>query len=335
MLKIGINGFGRIGRSFLRASFRRWPDCHVVAINDPAPVESLAYLLKYDSNYGKFPNVSWEANNLIVGSHTIPVLNATDPRKIPWRDAGVDLVIESSGFFTEAALAQGHIDAGAKKVIISAVAKKNSAPQYILGVNDDNLATENSPIISNGSCTTNCSAPVSAVLEQALGIEAGMLTTVHSYTATQALVDSPRADLRDGRAAAQNMVPSETGAALATALVVPALKDRFDGLAIRVPTATVSLCDLTYYVKRNTTVNELKHFFVTASKTQTMQGILGVTSEPLVSLDFKGDPRSAIVDLNLIKVVGGRMVKIVAWYDNEWGYANRLAELAHKFGLGL
>ena len=261
----------------------------------------------------------------------IPVFAEKEPAKLPWKKLGVDVVIESTGFFTKPEDAKAHLDAGAKRVVISAPAKGEGAKTVVLGVNEE-VVESSDKIISNASCTTNCIAPIMKVLEDTFGIEKAMMTTVHSYTGSQKILDAPAKDLREARSAAENIVPTTTGASKAAALTIPALAGKFNGLSIRVPTPVVSLSDITAIIKRDTTKEELTNLFKKISKEPYYEGIIGVTNEELVSSDFIGDPRSCIVDLPLIDVVGGNMVKIVAWYDNEWGYSNRLVELAVDFG---
>ena len=331
MVKVAINGFGRIGRNALKILMER-RDAQVVAINDITDAETLAHLLKHDSAYGAYDKkVSARENSIIINSREIPVFAEKDPAKLPWKKLGVDVVIESTGFFTKPADAKAHIKAGAKKVVISAPAKGKGAKTVVIGVNEE-IVGKNDEIISNASCTTNCIAPIMRVLEDELGIEKAMMTTVHSYTGSQKILDAPAKDLREARSAAENIVPTSTGASKAAALTIPSLKDRFNGLSVRVPTPVVSLSDITAIVKRDTSVEELAKIFTKAAKEPYYQGIIGVTEEELVSSDFIGDPRSCIVDLPLLDVVGGNMIKVVAWYDNEWGYSNRLAELAVDFG---
>ena len=331
MVKVAINGFGRIGRNALKILLDR-RDTQVVAINDITDAETLAHLLKHDSAYGAYDKkVSAGKNSLIINSREIPVFAEKDPAKLPWKKLGVDVVIESTGFFTKPADAKAHIEAGAKKVVISAPAKGPGAKTVVIGVNEE-IIEKDDEIISNASCTTNCIAPIMRVLEDELGIEKAMMTTVHSYTGSQKILDAPAKDLRDARSAAENIIPTSTGASKAAALTIPSLKGKFNGLSVRVPTPVVSLSDITAVVKRDTTKEELTKIFKKAAKEPYYQGIIGATEEELVSSDFIGDPRSCIVDLPLLDVVGGNMIKVVAWYDNEWGYSNRLVELAVDFG---
>ena len=324
--KIAINGFGRIGRNAFKLAFER-DDIEVVAINDLTDTKTLAHLLKYDSTYGQyFHDVDYTDNSLKINGKEIRVYAEREPKNLPWKELGIDVVIEATGLFVDPAKAKVHLETGAKKVIISAPAKGEGAKFVVLGVNEQELTLDDD-IISNASCTTNCIAPVMAILEREFGIEKSLMTTVHSYTASQRLIDAPAKDLREARAAAENIVPTSTGAAIATAKVIPSLKGKFDGLSVRVPTITVSLSDITALLKRDVTKEELNEVFKKASKEPFYQGILAVSEEPLVSSDFKGNSHSCIVDLELTNVVGGNLVKIVAWYDNEWGYSNRLVEL--------
>ena len=331
MVKVAINGFGRIGRNALKILLDRH-DVQVVAINDITDAKTLAHLLKYDSSYGTYDKKVTASDNLIIiNTREIPVFAEKDPANLPWKKLGVDVVIESTGFFTDPAAARAHIDAGAKHVVISAPAKGEGAKTVVLGVNEE-VVEDGDIIISNASCTTNCIAPLMKVLEDEFGIEKAMMTTVHSYTGSQKLLDAPAKDLREARSAAENIVPTSTGASKAAALTIPSLKGKFNGLSVRVPTPVVSLSDITAIVRHDTTKEELVRFFKKIAKEPYYEGIIGVTEEELVSTDFIGDPHSCIIDLPLIDVVGGDMVKIVAWYDNEWGYSNRLVELAVDFG---
>ena len=333
MVKVAINGFGRIGRNALKILLDRH-DVQVVAINDITDAQTLAHLLKHDSSYGTYEKkVSFGENSIIVNTREIPVYAEKDPANLPWKKLGVDVVIESTGFFTDPAAAKAHIDAGARRVVISAPAKGEGAKTVVLGVNEEIVSGED-VIVSNASCTTNCIAPIMKVLEEEYGIEKAMMTTVHSYTGSQRLLDAPAKDLREARSAAENIVPTSTGASKAAALTIPSLKDKFNGLSVRVPTPVVSLSDITAVLKRDVTKDELVKFFKRIAKEPYYEGIIGVTEEELVSSDFIGDPHSCIVDLPLTDVVGGNMIKVVAWYDNEWGYSNRLVELAVDFGKG-
>ena len=331
MIKLAINGFGRIGRNAFKIAFER-RDVKIVAINDLTDTKTLAHLLKHDSSYGTYDrDVKYDEENLIVDGEKIRVFSEKEPKNLPWGEYQVDVVIESTGFFTDPKKAADHLEAGARKVVISAPAKGEGAKTIVIGVNEDTV-TEDDKILSNASCTTNCIAPVMKVLEDNFGIEKALMTTVHSYTASQRILDAPAKDLREARAAAENIVPTSTGASKAAALTIPTLKGKFDGLSIRVPTPVVSLSDITAVLKRDTTIEELQEIFKKAAKEPFYEGILGVSEEPLVSIDYRGNSHSSIVDLPLINVVGGNLVKIVAWYDNEWGYSNRLVELASDFG---
>lgn len=333
--RVAINGFGRIGRTAFKIAFER-SDIEIVAINDLTDTKTLAHLLKHDSSYGTYQHeVKADETGLTVKGHHIKVLAEKDPANLPWGAHGVDVVIESTGFFVDPAKARAHIDpAGAKKVIISAPAKGEGAETIVLGVNEDKI--EGAPdIISNASCTTNCITPVAAVIESHFGVEKAMMTTVHSYTASQRLQDAPAKDLREARAAAENIVPTTTGASIAAAQALPALQGIFGGMSIRVPTPVVSLADFTFVTKKNVTIAEVNDVFRKAAKEPYYQGILAVSDELLVSSDYKGDSHSAIVDLPLTAVVGGNMLKVVAWYDNEWGYSCRLVELVADVGKGL
>lgn len=334
MVKVAINGFGRIGRNALKILLER-RDVQVVAINDITDARTLAHLLKYDSSYGTYDKkVSSTEDSIIINKREIPVFAEKDPVNLPWHKLEVDVVIESTGFFTDPAAARAHLNAGAKRVVISAPAKGEGAKTVVIGVNEE-VVQEDDAIISNASCTTNCIAPIMKVLEDEFGIEKAMMTTVHSYTGSQRLLDAPAKDLREARSAAENIVPTSTGASKAAALTIPSLKGKFNGLSVRVPTPVVSLSDITAVIKRETTKEELIKLFKKIAGEPYYEGIIGVTEEELVSSDFVGDPRSCIVDLPLIDVVGGNMIKVVAWYDNEWGYSNRLVELAVDFGKGL
>lgn len=326
--RIAINGFGRIGRNAFKIAFDR-SDIEVVAINDLTDNKTLAHLLKHDSSYGEYDHeVSSDEHSITVDGKKIQTFAETDPAKLPWGDLNIDVVIESTGFFVDPAKARAHIDpAGAKKVVISAPAKGDGADTIVLGVNEDKIKSGTTEVVSNASCTTNCITPVMAVLESHFGIDKAMMTTVHSYTASQKLQDAPAKDLREARAAAENIVPTTTGASIAAAKALPALEGRFGGLSVRVPTPVVSMSDFVVVLKRDVTVEEVQQVFRDAASQPFYQGILDVTEEELVSSDFKGNPHSAIVDLPLTAVVGGNMLKVVAWYDNEWGYSNRLVEL--------
>jgi glyceraldehyde 3-phosphate dehydrogenase len=331
LIKIAINGFGRIGRNAFKLALGN-PELEVAAINDLTDTKTLAYLLKHDSNYGTYhQEVKWDETSITAGGKTVRVTAVKEPSELPWSEMGVDVVLECTGRFTKPEEAKQHLSAGAKRVIISAPAKGDGAPTYVIGVNADQISAQDS-VVSNASCTTNCIAPVAAIIAAEFGIEKAMMTTIHSYTASQALQDAPAKDLREGRAAAENIVPTTTGATIAAAKAVPALEGIFKGLSVRVPTPVVSLSDFTFVTKKDTSIEEVNQVLSAACENPLYQGILGVTSEELVSSDFIGDSHSAIVDLNLTDVVGGNMVKVVAWYDNEWGYSNRLVEQAVLVG---
>lgn len=327
-VKVGINGFGRIGRQSMKAIMERHPqELEVVAINDLTDTATNAHLLKYDSTYGKFPGeVMAEENALVVNGHRVQVVAQRDPAQIPWGDLGVDIVIESTGIFTDADKAKAHLAAGAKRVIISSPAKGEDIT-IVMGVNEEMYDPAKHKIISNASCTTNCLVPVAKVLNDKFGIVKGLMTTIHSYTNDQKLLDQVHKDLRRARAAAINMIPTSTGAAKAAALVIPELKGRFHGISIRVPTATVSIVDLTVDLNKDTSVEEINAAFKEAAAGR-MKGILEVTDEPLVSSDFRGNPASSIVDALSTMVMGGNMAKVFSWYDNEWGYSCRVSDLA-------
>ncbi|MFS0716471.1 type I glyceraldehyde-3-phosphate dehydrogenase [Arthrobacter sp. 1P04PC] len=324
--RIGINGFGRIGRNYFRAALAQGADLEIVAVNDLTSPEALAHLFKYDSVGGRLAqSIEVKDGNIVVDGKTIKVLAERDPANLPWGELGVDIVIESTGFFTKAADAKKHIDAGAKKVLISAPASDEDIT-IVMGVNDGLYDNDAHHIISNASCTTNCLGPLAKVVNDAFGIERGLMTTVHAYTADQNLQDGPHKDLRRARAAAINMVPTSTGAAKAIGLVLPELKGKLDGYAIRVPVPTGSATDLTVTVSRETTVEEVNAALKAASETPELKGLLTYTDEPIVSSDIVGDPASSIFDSGLTKVIGNQ-VKVVSWYDNEWGYSNRLVDL--------
>lgn len=329
--RVAINGFGRIGRNAFKIAFAR-DDVEIVAVNDLTDTKTLAYLLKHDTNYGTYDReVSHDDQNIIVDGQPIRVLAEKDPSQLPWGDMGVDVVIESTGRFTDKDGAGSHLKAGAKRVVISGPTKSDGIDTIVLGANDDKIqgATE---IISNASCTTNSLGAAMAVLDAEFGVEKSMLTTVHSYTASQVVQDAPAKDLREGRNAAENIVPTTTGAAIAVSLTLPQFKGKFDGVSVRVPTPVVSLSDVTAVLKRNVTVEEINEAFKKASKEPYYEGILGVSEEPLVSSDYIGNSHSGVVDLLLTKVVGGNLVKIMVWYDNEWGYSNRLVEVVADTG---
>jgi glyceraldehyde 3-phosphate dehydrogenase len=327
--RVGINGFGRIGRQSLKAMMERHPrDLEVVALNDLTDTKTNAHLLKYDSTYGHFPGeIETTADSLIVNGHTIKVISQRDPAQIPWSDLGVELVLESTGLFTDASKAAAHLRGGAKKVIISAPAKGEDIT-LVLGVNEDMYDPRTHNIISNASCTTNCLAPAAKVLNDTFGIERGMMNTIHSYTNDQRILDQVHKDLRRARSAGVNIIPTTTGAARALALVIPELKGRFDGMSLRVPTVTVSVVDFVADVRKEATKEAVNDAYKQAAA-GSLKGILDYTEEPLVSTDFRGDDHSSIIDGLSTMVVGTNMVKVVAWYDNEWGYSCRIADLVH------
>lgn len=329
--RVAINGFGRIGRNAFKIAFAR-DDVEIVAINDITDTKTLAYLLKHDTNYGTYDReVSHDDQNIIVDGQPVRVLAERDPSLLPWGDMGVDVVIESTGRFTDKDGAGNHLKAGAKRVVISGPTKSDGIDTIVLGANDDKIQNS-TEIISNASCTTNSLGAAMAVLDAEFGVEKSMLTTVHSYTASQVVQDAPAKDLREGRNAAENIVPTTTGAAIAVSLTLPQFKDKFDGVSVRVPTPVVSLSDVTAVLKRNVTVEEINEAFKKASKEPYYEGILGVSEEPLVSSDYIGNSHSGVVDLLLTKVVGGNLVKVMVWYDNEWGYSNRLVEVVADTG---
>ncbi|MDQ6767525.1 MAG: type I glyceraldehyde-3-phosphate dehydrogenase [Candidatus Eremiobacteraeota bacterium] len=325
--RLAINGFGRIGRQVLRVLLERYKNFEVVAVNDLGDAKTAAHLFKHDSTYGNYPgSVTHGDGSLSIDGHAIKLLSERNPASLPWKDLGVGLVIESTGFFTDGTKAKAHLDAGAQRVIISAPAK-NEDVTIVLGVNEDTYEPSKHKIISNASCTTNCLAPVVKVLSNELGIAKGSMTTVHSYTNDQRILDFPHEDLRRARAAAINIIPTSTGAAKALHLVVPEVKGKLDGCSLRVPTPTVSIVDLVVETLKPTTKDAVNALF-RQYESGRMKGILGVTDEPLVSTDFRGDPRSSIVDALSTIVVDDNLVKVLSWYDNEWGYSNRVADLA-------
>ena len=331
-LRVGINGFGRIGRQSMKAMLERYPrDIEIVAINDLTDTKTNAHLLKYDSTYGRFPGeVEATPEALIVNGHSIKVISQRDPAQIPWGDLGVQLVIESTGFFTDASKAAAHVKGGAKKVIISAPAKGEDLT-IVLGVNDNMYDPAKHNIISNASCTTNCLAPTAKVLNDSFGIEYGLMNTIHSYTNDQRILDQVHADLRRARTAGANIIPTTSGAAVALALVIPELKGRFDGMSLRVPTVTVSVVDFVATTRKEVTRDSVNAAFKEAAA-GPLKGILDINEEPLVSTDYRGDSHSSIVDGLSTMVLGGNMVKVIAWYDNEWGYSSRVADLANFVG---
>lgn len=332
--KIAINGFGRIGRNAFKIAFER-SDLEIVAVNDLTDNQTLAYLLKHDSNYGTYQHdVSADDGGITVKGKKVKVLAEKDPAALPWGDLGVDLVIESTGFFTDEEGASKHLTAGAKRVVISGPTKSDGVDTIVLGANDDKVkgATK---VISNASCTTNSLGMVMAILDAEFGVEKSLLTTVHSYTASQALQDAPKKDLREGRNAAENIVPTSTGAAIAVTKALPGLAGKFDGISMRVPTPVVSISDITALLSRDVTVEEINEAFRKAAKEPYYQGILGVSDEPLVSRDYIGSSFSGTVDTALTRVVDGNLAKVCVWYDNEWGYSNRLVELVADVGKNL
>ena len=328
--RVGINGFGRIGRNFFRAAIEQGADLEVVAVNDLTDNKTLAHLLKYDSIMGRFNGeVSYDDEGIIVDGKHIKVLAQRDPADLPWGELGVEVVVESTGFFTEGSKAQAHIDAGAKKVIISAPGK-NIDGTFVMGVNDGDYDPATMNIISNASCTTNCLAPLAKVLHENFGIERGIMTTIHSYTGDQRVLDAPHSDLRRARAAALNMIPTKTGAAQAVALVLPELKGKFDGLAVRVPTPTGSLTDLTFVATKEVSVEAIQAAVKAAAEGE-LKGVLEYTEDPIVSTDIVGNPHTSIFDATETKVIGN-LVKVLSWYDNEWGYSNALVRLTSLVG---
>lgn len=333
-VRVGINGFGRIGRNFFRAVKASGADVEIVAVNDLTDNKTLANLLKYDSILGRFDGeVSYDENSLTVDGKKIAAFAEKDPAKLDWASVGADIVIESTGFFTDAEKAKAHLTGGAKKVIISAPAK-NEDITIVMGVNDDQYDASKHTIISNASCTTNCLAPMAKALNDGLGIERGLMTTIHAYTGDQRLHDAPHSDPRRARAAAINIVPTSTGAAKAVALVLPELKGKLDGYALRVPVPTGSATDLTFTASRETTVEEVNEIVKKAASEGPLKGYLQYTEDPLVSTDIVTDPASCIFDSGLTKVIGNQ-VKVVGWYDNEWGYSNRLVDLTTLVGSSL
>jgi glyceraldehyde 3-phosphate dehydrogenase len=326
-VKVGINGFGRIGRQVLKRLLEEYGNAvDVVSVNDLTDAKTLAHLFKYDSNYGVFDGtVEAKESSIVINGKEIGITAQKDPAQLPWQDLGVDIVLESTGLFTNADKAKAHIDAGAKKVIISAPAKGEDAT-FVIGVNEQTYDTAKHHIISNASCTTNCLAPVAKVLNDNFGIEAGLMTTIHAYTNDQRILDMPHKDLRRARAAALSMIPTTTGAAKAVALVLPELKGKFHGFAMRVPTPTVSVVDLTCTLTKDATAEEINNALKAAAD-GPMKGILGFTMEELVSIDFKGNSHSSIVDGLSTMKIGDNLCKVLAWYDNEWGYSCRLAQL--------
>ena len=328
--RVGINGFGRIGRNFFRAALEQGADIEIVAVNDLTDNKTLAHLLKYDSITGRFQGeVSYDDEGIVVNGKHIKVLAQRNPADLPWGELGVEVVVESTGFFTDGEKAKAHLDAGAKKVVISAPAK-NVDGTFVMGVNEDKYDGATMNIVSNASCTTNCLAPLAKVLEENFGIERGIMTTIHSYTGDQRVLDAPHKDLRRARAAALNMIPTKTGAAQAVALVLPELEGKFDGLAVRVPTPTGSLTDLTFIAKKEVSGEAVKAAVKAAAEGE-LKGVLEYTEDPIVSSDIVGDPHTSIFDATETKVIGN-LVKVLSWYDNEWGYSNALVRLTALVG---
>jgi glyceraldehyde 3-phosphate dehydrogenase len=329
-VRVGINGFGRIGRNVLRAGLAKDTDIEWVAVNDITDNATLGHLLKYDSILGPFPgSIEVRDDGLLVDGIEIKVLAERDPAKLPWKDLGVDVVLESTGFFTGRDEAAKHLEAGAKKVVISAPGKGEDIT-VVLGVNDDQYDKAKHDVISNASCTTNCLAPAAKVAHETVGIKHGLMTTIHAYTADQRLQDAPHRDLRRARAAAVNLVPTSTGAAKAVGLVLPELNGKLHGFAVRAPVITGSVVDLTFEAERETSVDEVNAAFKAASQRDELMGILKYTEDPIVSTDVVSDPHSSIFDSGLTAVIDGTMVKIVTWYDNEWGYSNRCVDIVQK-----
>ncbi|MCH7674739.1 type I glyceraldehyde-3-phosphate dehydrogenase [candidate division KSB1 bacterium] len=334
-VKVGINGFGRIGRNIFRAAKKHGAgEIEFVAVNDLTDANTLAHLLKYDSNFGVYEGeVIAGDNEITVDGNPIKVLAIRNPAELPWKDLGVDVAIESTGLFTAREHASKHLDAGAKKVVITAPAK-NPDLTVVMGVNHGNYNPDTHHIISNASCTTNCLTPVAKVVMDNFGIEKGLMTTIHSYTNDQSILDLPHKDLRRARAAAVSMIPTSTGAAKAVSEVIPELKGKIDGMAIRVPTPNVSLVDVVFYLEKNTTKEELNSALKNASENE-LKGVLQYTEEPLVSKDFNGNPHSSIVDGLSTNVIGGNMAKVLSWYDNEWGFSNRVLDLINLISKSL
>ena len=328
MIRLGINGFGRIGRQVLKAVLQRYPETlAVVAVNDLFDVATNAHLFKYDTSYGRFPGeVEIKKDGFVINGRTIKSLSFRDPASIPWEEEGVDIVIESTGLFVTGPKASAHLEAGAKKVIISAPAKEEDLT-IVMGVNHRDYKPQKHHIVSNASCTTNCLAPPVMVVHRAFGIEKGMMTTVHSYTSDQRILDLAHKDLRRARAAGQNIIPTTTGAARALSLVIPDLAGRFDGYSLRVPTPTVSIVDFVAELRTKTTTEELRNVLKMSARKQ-LKGIMAVAEAPLVSMDFKGNAHSSIIDIEFTQVLRDNLAKVVSWYDNEWGYSCRVADLA-------
>lgn len=329
-IRVAINGYGRIGRNILRAHYesKRYPDIQIVAINDLGDVNTNAHLTRYDTTHGKFPGeVTVSGNDLIVNGDKIRVVAERDPKKLPWKELNIDVVLECTGFFTSKEKASAHLEAGAKKVLISAPATGVDAT-IVYGVNQHTLKATDT-VISNASCTTNCLAPLVKALHESLGIEKGLMNTVHSYTNDQALIDVYHTDLRRARAAAHSMIPTSTGAAIAVGLVIPELNGKLDGFSVRVPTINVSVVDFTFTAKRDTTVDEVNKI-MQAAASGSLKGILEINSAPLVSVDFNHNPASSIFDVSYTKVMGN-LVKVLSWYDNEWGFSNRMLDVTKAY----
>lgn len=335
MIRVAINGFGRIGRSAFKVAYEAYRGhLEIVAINDIADPKTLAHLLKYDTSYGKWQRqILANENHITVDDTVIPVCAVKEPEKLPWKDLEVDVVIESTGRFTDEEGMKKHLQAGAKRVVLSAPAKGGGVDTFLIGLNDDTYKGQ--PLINNASCTTNCIAPVAAIIDKAFGVKKAMMTTIHAYTADQNLQDGPHKDLRRARAAAENIVPTTTGAALATTEVLPSLKGKFDGVSLRVPVSVGSISDFTFLLAKTVTVEQFNNAMKKASENEKYRGIVAVTEEPLVSSDIVGRSESAIVDLSLTQVVDGDMVKVFAWYDNEMGYSHRLIEQVINVGKGV
>lgn len=329
MKKIAINGFGRIGRMSLQSIIKRKLPLDIVAINDLTDTKTLAHLLQFDSTYGRFEaDISYDDHSITVNGDRFKVFSEKDPSNLPWKELGVDFVLECTGFFRTKESASAHLKAGAKRVIISAPAKDEIDGTFVIGVNEKDFDSQKHFIISNASCTTNCLAPAAKVIHENFGIVKGLMTTIHSYTGDQKILDAPHKDLRRARACALSMIPTSTGAAKAVGLVLPELQGKLNGFAIRIPTPTVSIVDLTVELSKNTSVQDVNAVLKNASET-SLQGILGYEERPLVSSDFKMDYRSGIVDAEYTQIIGGNMLKVLVWYDNEWGYSNRLVDLAN------
>lgn len=327
MKKVAINGLGRIGRAALKIILNRH-DFDLVAINDLVPVDNLRYLLKYDTAYGRYSRkIAAIDGNLIIDGKTIQVLSEKDPANLPWKELEIDLVFECTGLFTNKEQLQKHLDAGARKVILSAPSKSDEVVTIVHGVNE---AGPGDQIISCASCTTNCITPVVEIMKRRVGIEKAIMTTIHAYTTSQSIVDGPNKKMRRGRAGAANLVPTSTGAAIATGKALPEVSGKFDGLAVRAPVPVGSIADLVFLTEKETTVDEIKSIFEDESKSERYKDILGVTEDELVSSDIIGDSHASVVDLGMIQVVGGNLVKILSWYDNEWGYANQMIREAAK-----